>query len=184
MADAQLPAGVILPRAGMIHALDKRSAGPVLVQLHPTEITSNSHAATNFARSAVYAGPHASVELKGLNSVVHLESPESSFLVRLSGDDPELLRGRVHLIRLQQTKDRRVIATFSQNIFGGQHSKHYDDVPVTKADVEADVWLKVTPDLPLKPGEYGLAIMPKDPNLFPDVVYDFDVAVDAARPEK
>ena len=130
------------------------------------------------------AGTRASVELKGLNSAVHLQSTSSSFLVRITGDDPELLRGRVHLIRLKQTKDRRLVATFSQNAFGGQHSKKFDDVPVTKVDAEPETWLKVTPETPLSPGEYGLAIMPTDPNLFPDVVYDFDVAVDAAKPEK
>ena len=174
--DASLPAGIALPKSGMIHAVDARSGGAVLLQLHPTEITSNSHAAGNFARSAVYAGPHSSVELKGAGAAIRLESAQASFLVRLTGDDPELLRGRVHLIRLQPTKDRRVVATFSQNIFGGQHSKKFDDVPIMKADVEPDMWLKVTPEMPLGPGQYGLAIMPKDPNLFPDVVYDFEVA--------
>ena len=168
----------------MVHAVDLRNGGAIVVQLHPTEITSNSHAVGNFARSAVYAGPHSSVELKGAGSAVRLASAQTSFLVRLTGDDPELLRGRVHLIRLQPTKDRRVVATFSQNIFGGQHSKRFDDVPVIKTDVEPDTWLKVAPEMPLEPGEYGLAIMPKDPNLFPDVVYDFEVGMDADRPVK
>ena len=166
----------------MIHAMDARSGGAVLVPLHATEITSNSHAVGNFARSAVYAGPRASVELKGAGAAIRLESGQSSFLVRLTGDDPELLRGRVHLIRLQPARDRRVVATFSQNIFGGQHTKKFDDVPIMKADVEPDTWLKVTPEMPLEPGQYGLAIMPRDPSLFPDVVYDFEVAMDAGRP--
>ena len=179
--DASLPAGVSLPTSGMIHAVDARSGGAVLVQLHPTEITSNSHAVGNFARSTVYAGPHASVELKGAGSAIRLESAQTSFLVRLTGDDPALLRGRVHLIRLQPTKDRRVVATFSQNIFGGQHTKKFNDVPIVKVDVEPDTWLKVTPEMPLEAGQYGLAIMPKDPNLFPDVVYDFEVAMDTGR---
>ncbi len=179
-----LPEGVTRPKTGTAFAVDLKANVPSLLQLHPTEVVSNSHAAGNFARSAVYAGPHASVEIKGLNSAVSLASSNASFLVRINSDDPELLRQRVHLIRLDQTKDRRVVSTYSQNIFGGQRTKKYNDIAVTKTDAEPDIWLKVTPLSPLAPGEYGIIFMPKDSNLFPDFVYDFNIAFDAAKPEK
>ncbi len=155
-----------------------------LVQLHPAEIVSNSHAAGNFARSMVYAGAHASLELKGLNAAAGTDERQPKILVRINGDDPELLRSRVHLIRLQQTKDRRVVSNYSQNIFGGQRTKKYDDIAVTKADAEPDVWLTLTPEEPLTPGEYCVVFMPKDANAWPDSVYDFNVAFDVAKPEK
>lgn len=184
-----LPAGVVLPRTGTVYildtkVLDTKATGPALVQLHPAEIVSNSHAAGNFARSMVYVGARASFELKGLNAPTSLETRQPSILVHINGDDPELLRNRVRLIHLQQTKDRRVVSNFSQNVFGGQRTKKFDDVPVTKTDVEPDVWLKLTPEQPLAPGEYGVVFMPKDTNAWPDAVYDFDVAIDAAKPEK
>ena len=185
-ATVSLPAGVTLPRSGTVYLITPGVNGsvPPLVQLHPAEIVSNSHAAGNFARSMVYAGPHASLELKGLNAVAGTDDRQPTILVRINGDDPELLRSRVHLIRLQQTKDRRVVSSYSQNVFGGQRAKKYDDVAVTKADAEPDVWLTLTPDEPLKPGEYCVVFMPKDATAWPDTVYDFNVAVDVAKREK
>jgi hypothetical protein len=177
-----LPAGVALPQSGTVFALDR--AHPELVQLHPSEVVSNSHAAGNFARSMVYVGGHASIELKGLNSSVHLADGSTSFYIRVSGDDPELMRERVHLIRLDQTKDRRVVTSYSQNIFGGQRKKKFDDIPLTKSNAEKSIWLKITPQKPLAPGEYGIVFMSNDPSFVPDAVYDFDVAIDSAAPDK
>lgn len=180
---ATLPADVVLPRAGTVFLLDTTSGKPSLLQLHAAEIVTNSHAAGNFARSMVYVGARASFELKGLNAPTNVDARQPGILVHLSGDDPELLRTRVHLIRLQQTKDRRVVSNYSQNVFGGQRSKKFEDVAVTKTDVDPDVWLKLTPEEPLTPGEYCVLFMPKDTNAWPDAVYDFDVAVDTAKPE-
>ena len=164
--------------SGMAYVVDPAGdgKGEVLKQLHPSEIMSNSHAGSNLARSMVYAGPHATVELYGPRSAVHLKSGEAKLFIRINGDDPEIMRGRVHLLRLKPEKERRQVAGFSQNIFGGQHAKHYDDVPIQKSDAVENVWLRVIPQAPLAPGEYGLVFMPKDANLFPDVVYDFEVA--------
>jgi hypothetical protein len=167
--------GVVLPSTGTIYGLDVFEAKPSLLQIHPTEIHANSHAGSNFARSAVYAGPHSTVELTGTSSAATFHVPLPVFYVKLNGDDPELLRSRVHLIRLKTVKDRRVVSEFSMNIFGGQKKRQYDDVAVSKSDVADTPWLKLTPQSTLEPGEYGIVFMPKDPNLFPDVVYDFSV---------
>ena len=172
---------MVLPTSGTIFAMDGDKG---MVQLHPSEIVSNSHAGSNFARSMVYSGPRASVELEGLSAAVHLTSDKASFLVRLAGDDSELLRGRVALIRLRQGSKRRVVSTFSQNIFGGQRNRAYDVVAVTKTDVSDGNWLKLTPDVPLPPGEYGIVFLPKDSWLFADTVYDFDVNFETARPTR
>lgn len=179
-----VPAGVSLPSTGTVFAMGGGGKGTGLQQLHPSEIVSNSHAASNFARSMVYSGPRASVELAGLNAAVHLSNGNDAFFVRLGGDDPELLRGRVTLIRLTQTTNRRVVSTFSQNIFGGQRARKYNVVAVTKTDVPESSWLKLTPETPLEPGEYGIVFLPKDTAFIPDTVYDFDVAIDGAKPER
>lgn len=136
---ASLPPGISLPRTGTAYAIDSRASGPALVQLHPSEIVSNSHAAGNFARSMVYAGAHASVELKNATATITLAGPQLVFLIHINGDDPELLRSRVHLIRLEQNHDRRIVSTYTQNVFGGGRAKHYDDVPLLKQDAERDV---------------------------------------------
>jgi hypothetical protein len=174
--ELSLPDGISLPRSGMVFALDTTTHGPVLIKLHATEVVSNSHPGQNLLRSQVYLGAHSSIEINGINSSISIETPMPSFYVRMSGDDPDLLKSRLHLVRLVQTKDRRVVTNHSQNIFGGQQAKKYDDIAITKTDFEADVWLKVTPTSPLTAGEYGIVLMPKDKNFVPDVVYDFDTA--------
>ena len=80
------PAGTLYPTSGLVFALDGDKV-TTLVQLHLSEIVSNSHAGSNFARGFVYSGPRASVELDGLNAALHLTNDRSSFLVRLAGDD-------------------------------------------------------------------------------------------------
>ena len=176
--------GISFPATGSVFALDKSSGAGNLVQIHASEIMSNSHAAGNFARSAIYVGARSSVELNGINAATNLSSEKTIFFVRLTLDDPEIFRNRVSLIRLKQSKDRRVVSSFSQNIFGGQRSRHYDEVAIRKVDVAGGAWLKIEPEAPLTPGEYGIVIMPKDPAFITDVVYDFDVAVNTAAPEK
>jgi hypothetical protein len=182
--DGGLPAGVTLPQSGAIFAIDYKGAQPEVVQLHAAESVSNSHAAGNFARSMVYVGGHASIDLRGLNSSTHLADAQATFYIRANTDDPELMRQRVHLILLEQAKDRRVVIKYSQNIFGGQRKKKYHDIAITKTSAKGNAWLKITPQKPLAPGEYGIAFMSNDPAFVPDAIYDFDMAIGAAAPEK
>lgn len=179
-----LPAGVTLPAKGGTYIVETNSAESKLIQLHASEIRSNSHAASNFARSMVYSGPRASVELEGLNSAIHVHGTNAFILVRLSDDDSDLLRSQLTLVRLRQVANRRVVSTVSQNIFGGQRKREYDVVPIAKADISGANWVKLTPVQPLAPGEYGIVAMPKDPNLYSGTVYDFDIDVEEARPDK
>lgn len=178
---AVLPAGLSLPTKGGMYAVEVSGSGGALTQLHASEISVNSHAGSNFARSMVYAGSRAGWELKGLNAATHLRGTGLSFLVRLPDDDAELVRGRVTLLRLHQTEKNRVAAGFSQNMFGGQRKRQQDVIEVTKVDVQGGSWLMVTPAKTLEPGEYGLAVLPKDSNVFADAVYDFDVDFNAAK---
>ena len=164
-----------LPASGTVFVFQPGQAHTMPIQLHAVEIVTNSHAAGNYARAQVFSGPHASVELEGPAAATDFEAENLVFYVRVRGDDPEVLSSRVHLIRLESNKKRRVVATMSQNVFGGQHKKMYDDVAVTKVQEEAGVWLKVTADMPLTPGQYGITFMPQDANLLPDTVYDFAV---------
>ena len=182
-AEDVLPAGIVLPKSGMVFGVNNKRSSAELVQLHASEVVSNAHAASNMARAQVFMGPHATYELKGLNAIIHFQDSQPTFYVRIGFDEPELVRRRVHLIRMDQTAERRVVLTYSQNVFGGQRAKKYNEIPVTKTDAEADLWLKVTPDGPLAPGEYGIVIMPKDATMIPDAVYDFDVAFQEAKPE-
>lgn len=164
---------VELPATGSVFALQSK-AGAV-VTLHASEIKSNSHAAGNFARSMVYAGPHASVELAGPHAAVSLPVT-TVFYIRLSSENSDLQRERAMLVRLQEKPDSRQVLEFTRNIFGGGLKRRLDEVAIEKLDVEGQPVLRITPVKPLEPGEYAVAFMPKDPALFADVVYDFTVS--------
>ena len=175
VAGTALPDGTILPASGTMFVVQPGQTSSSPTQLHALEIVSNSHAAGNYARAQVFGGPHSTVELDGTAAATDFETQSLIFYIRLNNDDPELLSSRIHLIRLQPNKKRRVVAEYSQNVFGGGHKKTYDDVAVKKEQGQPGMWLKVTPDSTLAPGQYGLALMPQDPNLLPDTVYDFAV---------
>lgn len=171
--DVHAPA-VDLPATGSVFAVHKAAGAAAVVQLHATEIKSNSHAAGNFARSMVYAGPHSSVELDGAHAALALPV-DTVIYVRLSSEHPDLDRERATLVRLQQRPDTRQVLEFTRNIFGGSLKRKLEDVAVEKLDVEGQPVLRITPVKPLEPGEYGLTFLPKDPALFADTVYDFTV---------
>jgi hypothetical protein len=174
--------GITLPSTGTVYSVDLVQQKLSLVQVHPTEISANTHAGSNFARGMVYSGPHSSMELKGISSAATLHTAEAVFYVRLGSEDPEILRNRVKLIQQKPVKDRRMVSDFSMNVFGGQRKQRYQEVPVEKSDVPGGVWLKLVPQKPLAPGEYGIVFMPKDPNFFADYVYDFSIADTEKKP--
>lgn len=176
--------GITLPSTGTIYGLDNTAKGASLVQIHPKEVLADSHAGSNFARSMVYSGPHNSIDIDGATSATVFQSPQLVLYVRLGGDEPELLRDRVKILKLTPVKNRRRVTDFSMNIFGGHRSQHYDEVQVTKTEVPNSNWLKLVPQSSLEPGEYGIVFIPKDPNFFADAVYDFSVAGDPAPSKK
>lgn len=166
---------------GAIFGLDSVDKKLSLVQIHPTEIVTNSHAGSNFARAQVFAGPHSSIELKGIRAAATFHTSQPVFYIRLSGDDAELMRNRVQIIRLRTDKDSRIVSDFSSNLWGGQKKRHYDEVAASKSDEPNATWLKLVPQSSLEPGEYGIVFVPKDSNLFADAVYDFNIAGDSVH---
>ena len=176
--------GIAAPASGVVFGLDQRAAAPALLQLHPSEIHLNTRAAGNFARSMVYAGPRSNVELKGSSAAVSFHTSKATFFVHLVGDDPELMRTRVTLVALEPGKDKRIVSVWSANVFGGGRARHYDEVAVEKEDLLDGTWLRLQPQQALPPGEYGITFLPKDANLMPDSVYDFDVSSESAELSK
>jgi hypothetical protein len=172
----EIAPGISLPATGAMVAVDRDATGSKTVALHATEIKSDGHAGSNFARGLVYSGPHATIELDGLSAAVVVHTATPVFYVRLASDDPDMQRNRLTLIRLKPAKTTRIAADFSANVFGGSRKRQDDEIAVEKTDVENGAWLKVTPTAPLKPGEYGLAYIPKDKLLFADTIYDFSIS--------
>jgi hypothetical protein len=172
----EIAPGVAFSRAGGVALLDTSGAAPKAVVVHATEIKSNAHAGSNFARGMVYSGPHSTVELDGTTASLILTSSSPAFYIRLPAEDPDTQRNRITLLRLRPTKDTRVVLDFSQNVFGGSRKRHTDEIAIVKTDVDDGAWVRMTPLKPLEPGEYGITFLPKDQMLFSDTVYDFSVS--------
>jgi hypothetical protein len=146
---------------------------PTVVPIHSTSVGDNAHTGSNIARGFVYSGQHNTVELPGAKSALLLSTSTPSFYVRLDPEDPSQ-REMITLVRLKPAKESRIVLNFTANAFGGGRKRHVDEVAVTKTDA-ASGFVKITPQQPLSPGEYGLVFLPRDSLLFADRVYDFSV---------
>ncbi len=167
--------GITLPAEGMVFGLDSKDGGPVLQQIHASEIHYNPHAGSNTLRSAIYAGPHQTIEVNGLQSETIFSSTKAVFYVHLLEDNPEIQRKRIHLLWLTPANKTRVAIDMGANYFGGHHHRNIDEVPADITSISGTNWVKITPQAPLLPGEFAIAFLPEDLSLFPDVVYDFSV---------
>ncbi|NUQ28056.1 MAG: hypothetical protein HOQ35_06025 [Acidobacteriaceae bacterium] len=143
--------------------------------IHASEPKFNTQAGGNFARAMVYANQHRSLELDGKTSPAQLKGNFQAIYIRIGSDDPEVVRNRVALLALDPDKETRVVARYSNNVFGGQHKRNITQIAVTKEDVEDGKFLKLVPQTPVKPGEYGIALMPKDAIFVGDLIYDFTI---------
>jgi hypothetical protein len=159
--------------------LVEKSGKPDLILLHGSELVSNTHAGSNFARSMVYAGPRQTEEIAKTTSDIQVATKSPTFFARIPDDDPDTFRNRLSLIKLKTGKDTRICIEFSANVFGGSRKRQVQEIPLTKTDVDDGAWVKFTPEKPLETGEYAVVELPKDKLLAPTVFYDFGVSNDA-----
>jgi len=166
---------ITLPSTGTVIVVATAKGDPVPTAIHASEPKFNTQAGGNFARAMVYANQHRALELEGKTSAAQIQGNFQAIYIRIGSEDPEVVRNRVTLLALDQDKETRVIARFSNNVFGGQHKRNIVQVAVNKEDAEEGRFLKLIPQVPLKPGEYGIVFMPKDVNFVGDLIYDFTI---------
>jgi hypothetical protein len=198
--------GLKLPDGGGIYMLDVYQSKPELIELVQSGGEIHKDMGRNILRAAINPislSSSQSIEIKGARSRVQAHSTQPIIYVNINegeasdttpdsdnnaGKDsgkpdageqkPLALAQRFRIVRLEKKKDSRVIGNL-KIMFYGKMSQQENWVAAQVEPVTSE-WVKVTPTLPLKPGEYAIAEMlgEKEMNLF---VWDF--GVDPSAPE-
>ena len=189
--------GLKLPDTGGVFLLDAFQRQEELAEVGQNGGQINAHRGANILRAVIdpFSGPKQSIELPGAHAQVQSHLLQPSLFVNVEetrdeGDDSEAearpkkaekpLTGadRFRLVRAESKKDVRVIGNLKIALTG-RVSEQQTLVPVS-AEALSGGWYKITPQAPLKPGEYALVEMlgPREMNLY---VWDF--GVDPGAPE-
>jgi hypothetical protein len=192
--------GLKLPDGGGVYMLDVYQSKPELIELVQSGGEIHKDMGRNILRAAINPislSSSQSIEIKGARSRVQAHSTQPVIYVDINegeasdttpdsdnntGKDsgkpdageqkPLALAQRFRIVRLEKKKDSRVIGNL-KIMFYGKMSQQENWVAAQVEPVTSE-WVKVTPTLPLKPGEYAIAEMlgEKEMNLF---VWDFGV---------
>ena len=185
--------GLRLPDDGGIILLDTFQSQPQLVELQQSSGELNRNMKGNILRATI--NPIASnkqiIELPGLHAKIQAHVTVPAIYINLEQQDQlakatqiaektkeeELPWDRFRIVRLQSTKDKRIVGDIKIAIYGkiSQEQK----VVLTTATKLTGGWVKVTPSSDLEPGEYAVVeLLGKDGmNLY---VWDFGVNPSAA----
>jgi hypothetical protein len=189
--------GLELPDQDGVFVLDTFQGTPELVELVPTDLSMNQKNRHGISTLNPLAGQKANIELEGAHARVHLHVNEPSIYLSLDGGDQPLtthaltvqtvqVPGRLNrkhgahspssgfaIVKVDERKAVRVVGAI--NISPTGTITQSEDVIAAKAEVlPGRHWLKLTPEQPLKIGEYALVeiISPSDIN---QSVWDFAV---------
>jgi hypothetical protein len=180
--------GLRLPDDGGVVLLDTFQTQPQLVELQQSSGELNKNMKGNILRATInpVAGSKQIIELPGLHAKIQAHVLVPAIYVNLEKQDQldkatqiaekakeqELAWDRFHIVRLQVTKDKRVVGDIKIAIYG-KVSQEQKLVPTTATKLTGG-WVKVTPSSDLEPGEYAvIELLGKDGmNLY---VWDFGV---------
>lgn len=190
-SDAPVAApGLQVPGSAVPYALDEFQGKQELVPIHHSTVGINRHTGANLAGSlagSFFYRPKMTTELDGQHARVALHSTQPVFYLHAGQDDPDhagdnadSLISTWAILHLKVDKDHRVVTKITMNSFGA-HAKKKNGIVDAKVEKLPDGWLRITPAVPLVPGEYALSAVFNNPNVFTDVVYDF--TVDSSAPE-
>jgi hypothetical protein len=186
MAQTSLPVvapGLSIPNGsgGVPLALDEYEGKKELVPVHHSTVEVNNHKGANVAGSlagSFFYKPKLTTELSGTRARTALHDARPSFYIHLNQDtdragDTQASDTMVWaLVRANVSKDRRVFAKVQFTQLTG-NARRVEGVVDTDTETLAGGWMKITPTQPLEPGEYAVMPIPKTPNTFASVVYDF-----------
>ena len=181
--------GLQVPGTAIPYALDEFRGKPELVPIHHSTIGVNQHRGANFVgglTESFFYRPKMTTELDGIHARVDLHSTRPVFYLHdaedpdHAGDGKNSLTSTWAILHLKIEKDHRQVVKITFNSFGG-HAKKKDGIVDATVERLPGGWIRVTPLVPLDPGEYALCPVLNNPAFFTTVVYDF--AVDPDAPE-
>jgi hypothetical protein len=180
--------GLRLPDDGGVILLDTFQTQPQLVELQQSSGELNKNMKGNILRATInpIAGSKQIIELPGLHAKIQAHVTVPAIYVNLEQQDQldkavqiaekskeeALPWDRFHIVRLQNSKDKRVVGNIKIAMYG-KVSQEQKLVPTTATKLTGG-WVKLTPSSDLDPGEYAvIELLGKDGmNLY---VWDFGV---------
>jgi hypothetical protein len=189
--------GLELPDQDGVFVLDTFQGTPELVELVPTDMSMNQKNRHGISTLNPLAGQKASIEIDGAHAKVHLHVNDPAIYLSLDGNDQPLtthaltvqtvqIPGKVNrkrgaqstksgfaIVKVDERKAVRIVGAVNVSSTGTVTQS--EDVISAKAEIlPGKHWLKLTPDQPLKIGEYALVeiLSPSDIN---QSVWDFSV---------
>lgn len=186
LASPTVAPGIRLPEMGGVFLLDTHARKQSLVELVQNGTQVNKQTGKNILRAVINplpTGPKQTIELKGARARVQSHDPAPKIYVNVNYDDAAMSgiedsvqmsrEERFKIVRVKSDKKaKRVIADLKISLLGSM--KEQRNVVDTRVETLGTDWVKVSPTLPLEPGEYALVEMltPKQMNLY---VWDFGV---------
>lgn len=181
--------GLRLPSPDSVFLLDTNLGELELNRLRQNGADLKKNTGRNILRGIVnpIGSSRQTVELKGLRAAVqsHVLSPVIYFPIdpedTEAGYDSKTAHRHLRIVRCRESKGNRVVAAIKIAIYGKatQNAAHMDVnvVPVS------NYWVKITPVLPLEPGEYALVEYSRN-GAMNQFVWDFGVdPLASANPE-
>jgi hypothetical protein len=191
--------GLELPDEDGVFVLDTFQGTPELVELVPSDLSLNQKNRRGLATLNPMAGSKATVELTGAHAKVHLHVNDPAIYLSLEGQDnveqvlshaltvktggAKEIANRKHgahspssgfaIVKVDERREVRIIGAVHVSPTGKVTQE--EDVIPTKAEVMLGKhWLKLTPEAPLKIGEYALVEI-LSPSDISQTVWDFRV---------
>ena len=179
--------GLRLPPEGGVYALDVYLGEPQLVPLDQSNGEVNRQVKRNVLHAAInpISGSKRTIELAGPSAKIQVHAALPAVYINLEPEDEdaanqktvaELPWDRFRIVRVQVKGDRRIVTAIKVAVTG-KVSQENEGMPAT-AEQLGEGWVKLTPEAPLEPGEYGLAEMLGKQGMN-SYVWDFGVHPDA-----
>jgi hypothetical protein len=182
-------AGLRLPEDGGVDLLDIFQGQPQLSDLQQSGGEVNKNTKRNILRATInpVASAKQNIELQGAHAKIQSHTAQPTLYISLdqgtdiSAEQPQKTASaanpsdplRFRIVRMQVKGDKRIAGNIKISMVG-KVSQQENLVPTNAELMPGSAWVKLTPKVPLTPGEYAVAEMLGDEgmNLY---VWDFGV---------